>query len=511
MRHFVFIIVLLFNFGNIFSQGHYWVFFTDKAGVSFNPYQYFDKKAIERRIREGISLYDYSDFPVNQRYVDSVAKYVEGIAYVSRWFNAVAVHADEKQIERIKTLPFVDSIRPIYIPQVEPCFWYDTTLSYREFEILKWQTDTLGSRVLHNHKLTGKGVRIAVFDIGFKGVDKLKEFEHLHILKTYDFTKKKDFVYYYNNHGTMVLSCIAGHIGNRYGGLAPDAEFLLAKTEVRGEPFSEEVNWEAAAEWADKNGADIINSSLGYTYQRYYPYQMDGNTSLVAYAANIAARKGIIVVNSIGNEADTRWKVLATPADADSVFSVGGIAYNTGLHIDFSSYGPNARCVPKPDVVAPAEVIAASPTGWKLVQGTSFSAPLITGYIACIKQAFPHKHAWQIKNIVRQSASLYPYYDYAHGYGVPNAKNIFSTDTLKHDSLFSITYDDSIVFHFSYFSKNGGTYLFYKITVNGCIREYYVVDIYSPEYSIPYPDYNDFVLEAFYHGTYYKKHIFLNR
>ena len=67
----------------------------------------------------------------------------------------------------------------------------------------------------------------------------------------------------------MVLSCIAGVKDSVRLGLAPNAEFLLARTErSRREPFSEEENWLAAAEWADRNGADIINSSLGYVHHR---------------------------------------------------------------------------------------------------------------------------------------------------------------------------------------------------------------------------------------------------
>ena len=106
--------------------------------------------------------------------------------------------------------------------------------------------------------------------------------------------------------------------------MATGAEFLLAITETIGEEFFEEENWLAAMEWAYKNGANIISSSLGYTYHRYYTINMDGKTSLVSRAAKIAASKGMLVINAMGNEGDNDWQFMATPADADSVLSIGG-------------------------------------------------------------------------------------------------------------------------------------------------------------------------------------------
>ena len=102
-------------------------------------------------------------------------------------------------------------------------------------------------------------------------------------------------------------------------GLATEAEFLLAKTEVNPEPYAEEEYWLAAVEWADRNGADIISSSLGYAEHRYFTSDMDGKKSLVTRAGNFAARKGMLVVNSAGNSGShsDKWKIIGAPADAD--------------------------------------------------------------------------------------------------------------------------------------------------------------------------------------------------
>src|SRR6185436_820200 len=110
------------------------------------------------------------------------------------------------------------------------------------------------------------------------------------IIATYNFISKNENVFSHNAHGLGTLSCITGILDSINIGLATGAEFLLARTEqATGEPFSEEENWLAAAEWADKHGANIISSSLGYSYQRYFNTEMNGKKSLVARAAAMAA------------------------------------------------------------------------------------------------------------------------------------------------------------------------------------------------------------------------------
>ncbi|WP_317241774.1 S8 family serine peptidase [Hymenobacter sp. 5414T-23] len=220
------------------------------------------------------------------------------------------------------------------------------------------------------------------------------------------------------------MSCIAGRLpDSTYLGLAPQAEFLLARTEqMYRERYAEELAWLAAAEWADRNGADIINSSLGYTTRRYFPEQMNGRTSLVARAAELAVRKGILVVNAAGNDGDdAQWRTVGTPADGDSVLAVGGIDPDTYLHIDFSSYGPTADKRLKPNVAAFGTVMAAAPGGYVRTQGTSFSSPLMAGFAACVLQQQRDLPVMTLFQKIQSSGSLFPYFDYAHGYGMPQA------------------------------------------------------------------------------------------
>lgn len=415
-----------------FSQNYYWVFFTDKNDTEFNPYDYFDDKAIERRHNNNISLYDISDYPLNTLYCSEVANLSDDVIGETRWFNAMAIETDAIRAEQISNFLFVKKLVPIN-SQMYVSSYNNKSLSFDEFydnqDTLKLspQLVRMGGDDFKKNNIDGKGIRIAVFDGGFPGVDTHEAFKHLRdnnqILKTYNFPKKKEDVYGWNSHGTMVLSCIAGIKDDAKIGLATGSEFLLARTEVGPEPAKEEVYWMMAVEWADKNGANVINSSLGYGATRYNISDMDGKTSLVTRAANMAASKGILVCNAMGNEgSDKSWKTLGAPADADSILSIGGIEPYKNTHINFSSYGPTQDGRTKPNVCAFGTATVASPKGgFTEADGTSFASPLVAGFVACAWQTKPDLDAMQMKAEIEKSGDFYPYFDYALGYGVPQA------------------------------------------------------------------------------------------
>ena len=414
------------------AQQHYWVMLTDKAGTTFDPYSYFDSKAIERYRLNNANLYDITNYPLNEDYVEQIDAIATDDFGQSRWLNAVAITATPEQIEAIGQLSFVRQIVPLNKDMQTAFMAKENSKSSQTSQALTDQLLRMQGNLFAEKGIDGTGVRIAVFDGGFHAVNTHLAFKHLRddgrIVATWDFTKNQKDVYDNHSHGTMVLSCIAGKMGDRMLGLATGATFLLAKTEVDAEPYKEEVWWAEAVEWADKNGADIINSSLGYTKDRHYTWQMDGR-SYVAKAANIAARKGILVCNSAGNSGeDPYWRIIGTPADADSILSVGGIVHSmtSYKHIGFSSYGPTSDGRLKPNVCAFGIAEVAKPYNDTLTEfsaGTSFSCPLVTGFAACAMQAIRDEKptALQMKQKIEESADLYPYYDYALGYGVPQA------------------------------------------------------------------------------------------
>ena len=435
MRKNFLIAAFLLICGTMMAQDKcFWVFFTDKNGTQFDPYSYFDTKAIERYQKCGADLYDISNYPLNDSYVNAVNAYSKEVFGESRWLNAVGVEATDDNAALIAQLPFVARVQEIVsngMTAANPSLREGTTMQsdLETSDLLADQVKRFGGQYFVDKGINGKGLRICVMDGGFPKVNTHPAFKHLRdnnqIIKTYNFPNKKEDVYGWNTHGTMVLSCIAGITDKgQMLGLATGAEFLLARTEIEPEPFKEEVWWAQGAEWADKNGADIINSSLGYGKDRHWTKDMDGR-SYVAKTANKAVVKGILVCNSAGNEGDDKhWMTIITPADAENVLCVGGIEANLHYynHIGFSSYGPSADKRLKPNVVAFGHALAAKPSGgFEYVDGTSFSSPLTAGFCACAWQTKRDLTALQMKAEIEKSADLYPYYDYAYGYGVPQA------------------------------------------------------------------------------------------
>lgn len=512
------------------AQNYYWINFKDKGNVSFNPNEFFDKKAVDRRLKHNLPVYDYSDIPISTAYLQAVEENSIELIGFSRWFNAAAITATNEQIEIIRNFDFVKSIENIFVSENQIlCDNLQVAFTSHDEEFLEFidnnnefnilgQVSRMQGELFENAGISGKGVRIAVFDGGFPGVDKHAAFKHLfennRIIKTYNFPRKIENVYGWNTHGTMVLSCIAGRFKNKNLGMATDAEFLLARTEVGLEPFKEEVWWLMAAEWADQNGADIISSSLGYGIDRYHPSDMNGKTSLVSRAASMASSKGILVVNSIGNEADKKsWKTLIAPADVDSVLSVGGIDPLTNLNIDFTSLGPTADGRLKPNVSAFGKVTAAKPikennaTNFSTVYGTSFSCPLVSGFAACVLQINPELSNMQLKAEIEKSADMYPYFDYSIGYGVPQASYFISPYYSKPQKSFYF-YNDKNFIHiiaadnilkkenplFYHIQKPDGKLLFYGNRI---------VDSNESSILLSIPKNNldeDFVIRVFYRG-----------
>jgi subtilisin family serine protease len=197
-------------------------------------------------------------------------------------------------------------------------------------------------------------------------------------------------------------------------GVAPEANYYLFRTE---DPFSEfpveTDNWVVAAELCDSLGIDIINSSLGYSlfddpaYDFAYE-DMNGNTIHCSIAAAIAARKGILVVNSAGNSGDDPWRFITAPSDAEGILCVGAADAQEN-HAWFSSYGPSADGRVKPDVSAmgAATAYAAQDSTIRTGNGTSFSSPIIAGASACLYQAFPNASSMLLRDAIMRSASAY--------------------------------------------------------------------------------------------------------
>lgn len=405
----------------------------------FHPQEYLSVRAIERRNAQNISI-DERDLPINPQYISKIEATGAKVVLKSKWLNAVAVHIKDKEVKNnLQNLNFVSSIIPIGSKRSprEPNLsdglknsdykkedsYYGATFN---------QIYMLSGQILHNLGHKGYGKQVAIFDGGFVNVYKMPVFDSLYqnyrILGTRDFVEGDDFVYEASNHGTNVLSCMAANLPYLLMGTAPSSSYYLFKTEDVGSEFRiEEFNWAAAAEYADSLGVDIINSSLGYTSfndstMNYSYLDMNAKVAISTRAADIAVEKGMLVVNSAGNEGDGTWRYIGTPADGLNVISVGAVRGN-GSRASFSSFGPSADGRIKPNVSAQgSRVFVANSKGNGVSQtdGTSFSSPIMAGMISTLWSAFPYKSNWEIKDAVEAAGSQTLQPDNSLGYGIPD-------------------------------------------------------------------------------------------
>lgn len=405
----------------------YWAYFKDKKDT-LPEADWISQKARRRRARHNFPAATYADAPVHPKYVTQVAERADSMGHASRWLNAVAFWGDSHIAGQVSALPGVRRVAAMPRLASGPASMPATDASgslavdrLRAYQVGRLQIDSF-----RKAGLDGRDVTIAIFDAGFKGAQKTPALRHLweenRILRLRDFVGRDSNVFFPSAHGTMVLSCIGGREDTSAYGLAPEARFMLARTErYLWEVASEEDHWIAALEWAERHGADLVNSSLGYTTPRYRRSDMNGRVSPVSRAAGLSARRGLLVINSAGNDGDGNWRYIAAPADEDSVLSVGATAPKTDLRAPFSSVGPNAMGELAPRVCAPGIVAGASGQDPVKVQGTSFSAPLVTGFAACLLQRKPALRAMELFEIIQKSGHLHPYYDYELGHGVPQA------------------------------------------------------------------------------------------
>jgi serine protease AprX len=424
------------------APAKYRIEFTDKNNTPYSlnaPDEFLSQKALERRQKQGILL-SFNDLPVTPAYIDSLTASGARVLTVSKWFNAATIQVvDDLALQKIATLTFVKKNYALKSTSGESPYEPEYQTGMQAIEATPdlnygpswWQTAIHNGHLLHNKGYTGRNITIAVIDGGFYHVNELPAFERLlengQILGNRDFVNATADVYAENSHGMSVLSIIGGYIPGELVGTAPDASFWLLRSEdVSSEYKIEEDNWIAAAEFADSVGADIISTSLGYAkfddpLQNHTYAEMDGNTTRVSRAADLAASKGMLVVVSAGNQGNVAWKYITAPADADSVLTIGAID-QTGLVAEFSSRGPSSDGRVKPDVMAIGVGTYVSGLAGTIIQGngTSYSAPVISGLAACLWQTNPAATAMELLAAICESADRFAQPDNDYGFGIPD-------------------------------------------------------------------------------------------
>jgi serine protease AprX len=436
----------------------YFISFKDKPKDVFSvgqPEKFLSPRSLERRKKQNIGISE-RDLPVNDGYLGQVRKAGAKIDHVSKWLNGVLIECSPEILVQIQKLSFVNQNYTIAKPKapketrsekrMKLEFQKKTTDEQQvqgsnnrlPLEISKpedygkafTQAQQLGVEKMHEQGYRGQGMIIAIFDAGFNDADKQDYFKHLfdnqQILGIYDFVANEPSVFEDDSHGRMVLSCIAAYQTGKMIGTAPEASFYLFRTEDASTEYKiEEYNWLRAAEVADSLGVDIINSSLGYNNfddgkNSYKLSDMDGKTSVVAQAAEFASAVGMVVVSSAGNEGGSSWGKITTPADAESVLSVGAIG-NSGDIAYFSSRGNTSDNRIKPDLVAHGQNTTVGGSGSVTTSnGTSFASPVLTGLVAGFWQANPQLSAKQVKQYLKKSANQAQNPNSDYGFGLPN-------------------------------------------------------------------------------------------
>ncbi len=449
--------LILFTAINSYAQlTKYIVKFKDKTGSPFsinNPGEYLSQKAIERRAKQDIAI-DVTDLPVSPAYLDSLRLSGDvSLLSQSKWLNQVCIETnDSTAISKINSFDFVVNKLALMQPPlsqtpVEKKFNEELTTittaqnsaglsNYFNYGSASRQIEIHHGEYLHNNGFHGEGMMLALLDAGYYHYLSIPAFDSVRlnnqVAETYDFVNNETSVDEDHPHGMQCFSIIAGNIPGQLVGSAPKATFYLYRTEdVSVELPIEEHYWAAAAERSDSIGVDVISSSLGYGQFsnpafNYTYNDMDGNTTVCAIAADLAAKKGIIVVVAAGNEGAKRWHFILTPGDADSVLTVGAVNIS-GVPADFSSYGPSSDGRVKPTVASVgAGTALASSTGEIVAgNGTSYATPNMAGLVTCLWQAFPEFSNMQIIDAVMKSSSQFKAPDDRMGYGIPDFQLAF--------------------------------------------------------------------------------------
>lgn len=449
IKFFSFSVLFSLIVGISFSQtapNKYWLQFSDKNNTPYSvssPNNFLTQRAIDRRINQGITISE-NDLPVDPAYVDSLRSLGLTILNTSKWFNAVTVYttdiqlidtitnlgfiATSNKIAKTKTKSNTESIdgKEIHITKKS-----NNLKSFYDYGSASNQITMLNGDQLHDLGFRGQGMLIAITDAGFTNANTLSAFDSLwtnnQIVATKDFVNNGPITFDQHSHGMNVFSIIASNIPGQLVGTAPKANYILLRSEDANSEYRiEEDNWISAAEFADSLGADIINVSLGYeTFddpsQNYTYSEMNGNISRMSRGVDIASSKGILVVVSAGNSGNDPWHYIGVPADADSALTIGSVDSN-GNYSVFSSTGPSADGDVKPNITAQGTLTAYQTTSGTISagNGTSFSAPVITGLVACLWQAHPNMTNMQIIDYIERSASQYNNPDSLKGYGIPD-------------------------------------------------------------------------------------------
>lgn len=286
----------------------------------------------------------------------------------------------------------LENVRPVKIYQTHDLY-----------QVQQIQADRVWSPLGYD----GSGVTVAVLDTGVQTTHAELTSS---IFATRDFTGQGGDYLDSNGHGTHVSGIITGDgvynlqgTANKATGAAPGAKIIVGK--VCGIFGCPEDAILAGITWAQNQGADVINMSLGGGLS--FENNCDNDNDNIVNAVNNVAANGVVVVISSGN--DGNKNAVSYPGCASGAIAVGAVDIDD-QDASFSNAGPAM------DIVAPgvntlsswscnaSPTLSCASTWYYYASGTSMSSPHIAGVVALMLDKDPNLTVDQVKNALYSTA-----------------------------------------------------------------------------------------------------------
>jgi serine protease AprX len=298
-------------------------------------------------------------------------------------------------------------------------FSFDTTTSGSNF------VASTGAGQAWQQGDTGQGIGVAVIDTGMSPMPDTAG----RVVWGPDLSGEGTLVDNYG-HGTVMGSIIAGNgadsasnPGGAYTGIAPKATVVAVKTAGRNGTVDvstvlQAMSWVAA--YRNQYNIRVLNLSWGT------PSTQSPSVDPLDFAVERLWKLGIVVVVSAGNSGPNAG-TITKPGDDPVVLTAGAVddKQNSDPLDDsipsWSSRGPTAQGLVKPDVVAPGRYITAQRAFGSYIEqtypkalyspsyirgsGTSQAAAVTSGLAALLIQAHPTWTPDQVKAALMHTAS----------------------------------------------------------------------------------------------------------